>query len=203
MTAPESAIVLCGGQSTRMGRDKASLPFGPETMAERVARIVGSVVGDVVLVGRDGQVLPAGARITRDREEGLGPLSGIAAGLRVSSGEYVFAVACDLPLLRPAVIRRLLDLARGFEACVPVVDDRLVPTCTVYHQRVVAVADRLVLERQLRASSLADAVHARHVSAEELRDVDPDLESFYDCNTQDRYAAALSRAGLPFVTHNS
>jgi molybdenum cofactor guanylyltransferase len=200
MNHPESAIVLCGGQSTRMGRDKASLPFGPETMAARVARIVSSVVQDVVLVGRDGQVLPPGARIARDREDGLGPLSGIAAGLHVSSAGYVFAVACDLPLLQPALVRRLLDLARGFEACVPVVDDRLVPTCAVYHQRVVAVADRLVLARQLRASSLADAVHARHVSEEELRGVDPELESFYDCNTQDRYAAALSRAGLSSVT---
>ena len=96
----------------------------------------------------------------------------------------MFAVACDLPLLRPALVRRLLDLASGFDACVPVVDDRLVPTCAVYHQRVVAVADRLVLARQLRASSLADAVHARHVSEEELREVDPELESFYDCNTR-------------------
>lgn len=193
--ASESAIVLCGGRSTRMGRDKASLPFGPETLAERVARIVGGVVPEVVLVGRAGQSLPAGAGVAFDHEDGLGPLSGIAAGLHAAHGEYVFAAACDLPLLSAALVRRLLDLARGFDACVPVVDGYEVATCAVFHRRMTAVADELLRGRRLRASGLFNRGHVRRVPGEDLREVDSALESFLDCDTPERYHSALVRAG--------
>ena len=107
-----AAIVLCGGRSRRMGRDKAALPFGDETMLERMVRIVASVTDEVVIVAREGQRVPgdfAGTRcrpkIVRDPAEGLGPLAGIAEGLAAVSSERAFLCSCDLPLLEPAVIR--------------------------------------------------------------------------------------------------
>src|SRR5919108_6298616 len=79
-----AGIVLCGGQSSRMGRPKAWLPFAGEVMLPRVVRLLGEAVAPVVVVAAPGQdvpELPAGIEIVRDPEPGRGPLQGLAAGL--------------------------------------------------------------------------------------------------------------------------
>ena len=192
----DAAIVLCGGQSSRMGRDKPSLPFGDQTMLARVVGAVREVATEVVLVARQDQTLPEGFEVMRDPVEGLGPLAAIAVGLSAIRAPRAIVVACDMPLLRPAVLRRLLHLSEGWNACVPIVDGFAVPTCAVYRLEVAAIASELVAARQLAPAQLLRRVTTRYVDAAELRDVDPDLESFRDCNTPERYAEALRLAGL-------
>jgi molybdopterin-guanine dinucleotide biosynthesis protein A len=191
-----SAIVLCGGRSTRMGRDKASLPFGGETLLARVVRLVREVADDVVLVAREGQTLPAGFEAVRDPPEGLGPLAGLMVGLRHVRADRSFVTACDTPFLRAALIERLLDLGAGYDAAVPVIDGHFMVTTAVYARSVAPVAEALVASRALRTRDLLDLIRARYLQPDELRDVDPDLESFLTCNTPESYAAALRRAGL-------
>lgn len=194
-----SALVLCGGRSARMGGDKLTLPFGAETLGARTVRLVRSAVDEVALVAREGQELPrdlAGVATLRDPAEGLGPLAGIAAGLAAVAGERAFVAACDMPLLRPAVVSRLFELAQGFEACVPVVDGFPVPTCAVYASELAGRARALVEARQLRTAGLAERARTRFVPGDELRDLDPRLESFLDCDTEEAYRAALRAAGL-------
>ena len=176
-----------------MGRDKLSLPFGDETLLERVIRIVRGVVPDVVLVAREGQHLPEGldVPVVRDPAEGLGPLAGIAAGLSTLDAERAFVAAGDMPLLRPSLISSLLEFSVGYVACVPVVDGFAVPTCAVYRRDVADVAHALVAQRRLHPRFLLDRVHTRYVHADELREADPALESFRDCNTPEHYAEAL------------
>jgi len=192
-----AAIVLCGGRSRRMGRDKAALPFGNETMLERVVRIVSAVVDEVVIVAREGQAVPGGfTDVVRDPAEGLGPLAGLAAGLAAMRAERAFLTSCDVPLLRPEYVTRLLQLSQGRQAAVPRIDGYLMSTSAVYARSVLPVAERLVGERRLRPAFLVDAVDARVVTADELRDVDPDLASFRNCNEPEDYRAALRDAGL-------
>ena len=76
-----SAIVLCGGRSSRMGRDKATLSFGDETLLARVVRTAQMVVDDVVVVGESDAVWPDGVQVVRDPVDGLGPLAGLVTGL--------------------------------------------------------------------------------------------------------------------------
>jgi molybdopterin-guanine dinucleotide biosynthesis protein A len=179
-----------------MGRDKASLPFGAETLLARVARLVGEVTDEVVLVAREGQPLPDGMHAVRDPAEGLGPLAGIAAGLSAIRNDLALVVACDMPLLRPALARRLLELGAGFDACVPRVAGFAVPTCAVYARSAAGLARELVAARRLRPRDLLEGLRTRYVPAAELRDVDPGLESFRDCDTEEELAAALRAAGL-------
>ena len=119
---PAAAVVLCGGASSRMGRDKASLPFGPETLLERVIRLVRSVVDEVVLAAGADQILPPGLPVVRDAGEGRGPLPALLSASAAVHGDHVFLVACDTPLLQPPLVRLLLDQARGWDACVPLID---------------------------------------------------------------------------------
>src|ERR1700686_3246875 len=107
MTA--GGIVLCGGKSTRMGVPKATLPFGPETMLQRVVRLLGTVVSPIVAVAAREQVLPelpADAIVPRDEREEKGPLEGLRAGLSAlpASVEVAYATSCDVPLLVPAFV---------------------------------------------------------------------------------------------------
>lgn len=179
-----------------MGHDKPSLPFGDETLLARVLRLVRETVPDVLLVAREGQELPGGLEAVRDPAEGLGPLAGIAAGLAAAGGERVFVAACDMPLLRPALVRRLLELSVGFDACVPVISGFPVPTCAVYAKATAERARQRVAERRLSPRALLESVHTRWVEEEVLRSVDPDLASFLDCDTPEAYRAALAAAGL-------
>jgi molybdopterin-guanine dinucleotide biosynthesis protein A len=192
----ETALVLCGGRSTRMGRDKASLPFGGDTLVTRVVEILRGVVPDVVLVAREGQAVPDGVAVVRDPAEGLGPLAAIAAGLASLRTDRAFVAPCDVPLLVPALVRRLLEEAGTSLACVPRIEGRAMPVCAVYRREVAAVASALVAGGERRAQALLGHVETRYVEGEALRAVDPTLASFLDCDTPEAYEAALEAAGL-------
>ncbi|MFO0848134.1 MAG: nucleotidyltransferase family protein [Gemmataceae bacterium] len=108
-------IVLCGGRSSRMGRPKAWLPVGDEVMLQRVVRTLGEVVSPVVVVagpGQDVPPLPSDVRIVRDEVEGRGPLAGLAGGLAALDGlaDAAYLSACDVPLLVPGFVRRVVEL---------------------------------------------------------------------------------------------
>lgn len=197
-TAPmkSSAIVLAGGFSRRVGRDKAWLPFGDETLLERVVHLIEPVVDEVIVVAREGQDVPGDFHTVRDPAEGLGPLAGLIAGLEAATSERAFLSACDAPFLRPALIERLFALTDGHAIGIPRVDGYLMATCAVYSRDALPVARQLVEERRLRPIFLTDALDTRIIEAEELREVDPELASFRNCNTPESYEAALRDAGF-------
>jgi molybdopterin-guanine dinucleotide biosynthesis protein A len=188
-----AVIVLAGGRSRRMGRDKASLPFGEETLLDRVVRTAREVVGQVVVVAREGQELPGDFPVVaRDPAEGLGPLAGITAGLAATGAERAFVTACDTPFLTPAFIRFLLDASAGRDAAVPLVGGYHMTTAAAYGRGVLPVARELLEQRRLRPFFLLERVDARIVGEAEL----PDLESLRNCNTPEEYEQALADAGF-------
>jgi len=194
-----SAIVLCGGGSTRMGQDKGALPVGNETMLGRVVRLVGSVASDVVIVKAPHKGVPyegVPARVVFDPVGGLGPLAGIVTGLRAIREPRAFITACDMPLLRPAAVTRLIELAGDHDVCVPVWDGHLMSMCAVYRVTVIAEAERLIEAGERSVRGLIARVDAKKVDAADLRDVDPDLESFFSCDTPERYQEMLRRSAL-------
>ena len=192
----DSAIILCGGQSSRMGSDKAALPFGPDTLLTRVVRAARAVAGDVVIVGDTSQSMPAGVRVVSDPIRGLGPLAALATGLASVGAERSLLVACDMPLLVPAVLRRLLDLTGDADACVPRSHGMPMTTCAVYATRRAPACAGTACRGDAIAARVLDDVSVRWVSAEDLEDLDPGLLSFWDCDTPEHYQAALRQAGL-------
>src|SRR5437016_10863619 len=108
-----AGIVLCGGQSKRMGRAKAWLPFGDELMLPRVVRLLGEAVHPIVVVAAPEQDVPplhSEIHIIRDEERGRGPLQGLKAGLEALRGkaDAAYLSSCDVPFLMPAFVRRLV-----------------------------------------------------------------------------------------------
>jgi molybdenum cofactor guanylyltransferase len=195
------AIVLCGGQSRRMGRSKAWLPLGEETFLQRVTRILGDVVQPTVVVAAAGQELPplpTSILVARDEQPGRGPLQGLLAGLDRLSGvvDAVYVSSCDAPLLRPAFVRRMIDLLDGFDIAVPETDGLPHPLAGVYRIAVrEGVRDLLDAER-LRPVFLFEQYRTRFVPADELRTVDEDLGSLRNVNTPEEYDALLRQAAI-------
>ena len=116
---PAAGIVLCGGKSTRMGVPKATLPFGPETMLQRVVRLLGTVVAPIVAVAAREQTLPdlpPGVLVTRDEREAKGPLEGLRAGLAALPAEVdsAYITSCDVPLLVPGFVERMVEQPQLF-----------------------------------------------------------------------------------------
>ena len=196
-----AAIVLCGGQSSRMGRPKAWLPFGPEVLLQRVVRLVGSATGPVVVVAAPDQELPdlpAEVAIVRDPVAHLGPLQGIASGLEAlpPSVELAFATATDVPFFRPEWLGRLVELIGEHDLAMPYVDGFHHPLAALYRRATVLPAvQRLVATGRMRPVFLLDEVKARVVEAAELRDADPDFSTLRNLNTPEAYRDALRAAG--------
>ena len=189
-------IILCGGQSSRMGRPKAWLPFAGEPMLARVVRLLGEAVRPLVVVAAPGQdvpPLPADVVMVRDEIAGRGPLQGLKAGLEALDGraDAAYLSSCDVPFLRPAFVRRLVELLGEHAICVPRVGDYHHPLAAVYRLDVAGTVERLLAENRLRPFFLFDAVPTRVVQADELRDVDPDFQTLRNLNTPEDYAAAL------------
>jgi molybdenum cofactor guanylyltransferase len=105
--------------------------------------------------------------------------------------DAVFISACDLPLIKPAFVRRMIDLLGDFDACVPGVGDRLHPLAAVYRRRVLIAAERLLSTGPRSLTRLCSAVRTRIVTADELADVDPSLLSLRNVNTPEEYSAAV------------
>ena len=196
------AIILCGGESSRMGRDKAMLPFGPgEVMLQRVARLVGEAVpiDRIVCVAAPGQTLPqlaAAIQFVFDPIPHSGPLAGLATGMVAieSRAAAVFTTGCDVPLLVPAFIERMFDLLDDDEIAAPHDGQRWHPLAAVYRTNVLPRIDSLLAAGERSLVALLESSRTRRVPIDDLRDVDPQLASLTACNTPDDYRNALRRA---------
>jgi molybdopterin-guanine dinucleotide biosynthesis protein A len=148
--------------------------------------------------GQELPQLPPTVRVVRDRRPDRGPLEGIRAGLEAlgEQGEAAYVTGCDVPLLVAGFVRRMIELAAGFDAAVPHVDGYDEPLAAVYRTGVLAHIEALLAADLLRPAFLFDRVRTRRITADELTDVDPGLESLANVNSPADYLAALARAGL-------
>lgn len=193
-------IVLCGGKSSRMGTSKALLPFGPETMLQRVVRVLGTVVEPIAVVAavdQDLPPLPAGVLVARDEREGRGPLQGLAAGLKAlpAGVDAAYVTSCDVPLLVPGFVRQMLALAAGHDVALIDIDGFAHPLSAVYRRDVLPHVEALLASDRLRPAFLFEIVKTRRVAPAEMT-ADPALLTLRNLNTREDYERALSEAGL-------
>lgn len=183
-----------------MGTSKALLRFGPETMLQRVVRLLGEVVAPIVVVAASDQSLPdlpQGVIVTRDEREGRGPLEGLRAGLKAlpPDVEAAYVTSCDVPLLVPGFVRQMLDLAGGYDVAVMEIDGFTHPLSAVYRASTLPCVEELLAKDRLRPVFLFEAVNTRRIGAREMT-ADPDLRTLRNLNTREDYERALVEAGL-------
>jgi molybdopterin-guanine dinucleotide biosynthesis protein A len=184
-----------------MGSSKALLPFGTETMLQRVVRLLGTVVSPLVVVTASGQTLPslpATVHLARDEREGRGPLEGLRAGLKAlpDAIEMAYVTGCDVPLLVPDFVRRMIELIDDFDVAAPEIDGFTHPLSAVYRRSTLPDIEALLAQERLRPLFLFETVRTRRVQADELRSADPELMTLRNINTRGDYLDALASAGL-------
>lgn len=203
LTMESGAIILCGGESTRMGRDKAKLPFGPECLLQRVVRLVSEVVRvrHIVVVSAAGQslpTLPSELVVAHDSHALRGPLEGLAAGLAALPPQVkaAYVTSCDAPLLVPGFARQMLKELGDFSIAVPRDDQYYYPLSAVYSRSVLAAVHAQLQANRLRLQDLFKVTPTREVSVDDLQTFDPQRLSLRNINTPEEYHEALRLAGI-------
>lgn len=189
-------VVLCGGHSSRMGQPKALLPFGDETLLQRVVRILGDVVHPIVVVAAAGQELPPlppSVRIVRDADEYAGPLAGMGTGLAALADDVdaAYVTACDVPLLQPEFVRGVIALLGESDAAVPRDSEFYHPLAGVYRTRLAPQIAALIAAGRMRPLFLIESVRSVPIDVNALRAFDGNLDSLRNLNTIEEYQAAL------------
>src|SRR5512136_1448034 len=148
MESPEfSGVILAGGKSRRMGRDKGQLMLQGETLTARAVRTLSALTDDVILVTNTPEPFKGlSARLTGDVIPGGGALSGIHAGLTAARHEWTLVVACDMPFLNLELLRYMAGLATGPSAAavVPRWQGELETLHTFYSRQCLAVIEPIL-----------------------------------------------------------
>jgi molybdopterin-guanine dinucleotide biosynthesis protein A len=198
-SATTAAIVLAGGKSTRLGRDKASEPLLGVPLLQRVLDRLEGLVDEYVVVVRAGQVLPPlsahDVKVVEDLYPETGPLGGIYTGLSAVRALHAVVVACDMPLLQRPLIAELLRLAPGHDAVVPLSDGLPQPLCATYARACLEPARRQLEAGNLKVAGLFDHVRTLYLQPEAWRRFDAGGRSFLNLNREEdlEHAAALLR----------
>lgn len=177
-----SAVILAGGDSRRMGRDKALLPLAGKPLIARIADRLKELFDDVIIgANRVEDYRFLGLEIVPDREPGQGPLMGIASCLERTVEDLAFVTACDVPEIELGFIHKLIGLAQGYDMALPVIGDRRYePLFAVYRKSVVPAALDILRQGGRRIIELIDRVDVRLVEAS-------NADLFRNINTMDDY----------------
>ena len=183
-----AGIVLCGGKSSRMGRDKAWLRWRGQPMIAHVVSILRPIVDEVVVVASDALELPPlEACVVRDREPALGPLAGIREGLEQIRAEFAFVTGTDAPFLSPAFVTALLS----YECAVaPEIDGHVQTLAAVYPRNALDRIGAMLAAGRPRPLQLLEEIGYRKLGPGEL----PDPQSVRGFNTPDEYLEAVSKS---------
>jgi len=187
-----SAAIMAGGQSKRMGQDKAWIELDGEPLIKRVADVLGELADEVIVVANDPRYEALGLRVVRDRWPQGGALGGIATGIGAATHDTVLVAACDMPFLSVDVWRVLLGHAGEGDVVIPKIGGEYETMHALYTKACVPQMARAIAENRLRVISFFDQVRVLAIEEPELRAADPTLRSFTNVNTPEELASALS-----------
>lgn len=199
-----SIAVLAGGQSRRMGRDKALLDFLGEPLLQRVLARVRPLTNDLFIVatGRP-EYARFGVRVVPDRFPDAGALGGIYTAVAEAAFERCLVLACDLPFVNPALLRFMREQPFDYDVLIPALaaerseqggQETLETLHAIYARSCLPAIERRLRAGQLKVVGFFPDVRVRRIPEEVIRRHDPELLSFFNANTPESYAWALERA---------
>jgi molybdopterin-guanine dinucleotide biosynthesis protein A len=159
---PITAAILCGGKSSRMGRQKAFLPYEGKTLIERRFESIREMFAEVVLVANDPEAYSQlSVNVVKDIIPNRGPLVGILSALLVSQYDYTFVIACDMPLIDNKLIREMCQQREGKDVLVLSHEAGIEPLLGVYSKRCVEPLEQAIFADQLKAQDFLAGINTQ------------------------------------------
>ncbi len=183
-----TGVILAGGQSSRMGSNKALLPIQGGRIIEAIYRQFSELFPEVLLVTNNPEqynFLPC--RKVADMYPGLGALAGLHAGLHNAATPYIFSVACDMPWLNNALIRRLAALHNAADVVIPQVENGLEPLHALYGKQCLQPMEDVLSAGRRRIVSFFPQVRVQYFDQDQIAAIDPAFDSFRNINTPGDY----------------
>ena len=189
-----SMVIQAGGQSTRMGQDKALMPFLGQPLIERVVRrLLGSADELLITTNHPEAFTSLNLPLVPDLIPGRGALGGLYTALAASRGAVVAVVACDMPFVRPDLLlaQRDLLLHEAVDVVVPWSPEGLEPLHAVYRRETcLPVVEAALQAGERKVISWYGAVKVREMSQQEVALIDPQFRSFININRPEEFQAA-------------
>src|SRR3989338_10181125 len=191
MAEPLTGVILAGGVSQRMGRDKARLPWGDATLLEHCIDTLRPAVDEIIVAVSDAQRFDLrNVRVVEDLIPGAHALGGLYTGLRAASSGWCFVCACDMPFVNPRLVRALAEQARGYDAVIPKTAQGLQPLHAVYATSALGAIEEQLHDRRWDLHALVARMHTKIIELEVLDVYDPDRLSCVNLNTPEDYQRA-------------
>lgn len=187
-----TGVILVGGKSLRMGRDKALLEIGGVPLYSRTLHVMERIFVNVILVG-DRQYRFAACKrpVYHDIYPGSA-LGGLFSGLLHAPTEYIFAAPCDIPFPNEALIRHLCASDAAHDVVVPHTAAGLEPLFAVYRKTCLPLMKQLLEAGEFRIRKFYPAMNVRYVHESEIARYDERGTSFLNVNTPDEFAGILA-----------
>jgi len=184
------AVILCGGRSRRMGREKALLLLENKTFIQCIEEQLQPFDEVLLSVRGEGQELLPHHRHIADRYCDCGPMGGLHASLAACRSDALLAVACDLPLFRYDLAELLCSkLQDGVDAVVPISQDgRIHPLCAVYRKETTAVFEKNLTEGQYRLREALQRMQVCYVTVPQALQ-----NCLQNVNTPEEYQAIIEK----------
>ena len=194
-----SCIVLAGGRSTRLGRNKVTEIIGEKSLLERVISCLAYFESDIIVVTAKKPTLPQRIdypklKIVSDIHPGKGSLGGVYSGLVASNSFYNLVVACDMPFLNRKLLSYMVEISNGYDLVVPRLDDTFEPLHAVYSKGCIAPMEYLIKQDDLKILKLFPLIKVRYAEKNEIDRFDPQHLSFFNVNTEADLKAGVKLA---------
>lgn len=185
-----NGFVLAGGNSSRMGQDKALMRLGNKPLILRAAEILRPFVHNVTLLAPPGRYGDLGLPVIADMWPDQGPLAAICTGLISSGTEWNIFLACDLPLVSPRFMELLVQRVRATcsDAVVPRTEDGWQPLSAAYHAACRTGFARAIQEGQRSVIRLLDEIRVDVISHEEMMSAGLSEVELVNVNTPEEWA---------------
>lgn len=179
-----SGIVLAGGLSSRMGRDKTLLLYNNETLIQRTVRKLRTVVDEIIIASNNtAKFSLPGITEVPDTYPGVGPLGGMHAGLIACKYRHAFIVSCDMPLLSERLAMYLLEHRQGYDVVIPEIYNRMEPLCAVYSTECIKPIEQCLKTGISRVTGFYHEVRVNKIDETKVSLIGNHQEMFYNLNT--------------------
>ena len=172
-----TGIILSGGQSTRMGTDKALLQINNKKLIENAIEICNPFCQKIIVSSNNPEHGKFGHNIISDEFENCGPLSGIYSCLKKSDTDWNFVISVDTAFVKPVFIQYLIDQIDNFDAVVPFHNKGKEPLISMYHKNGLAEMKKHLKSGNYRMSNLINAINTKFIDSQHWVEIFPKIFS--------------------------